>query len=86
MVGVEDASTHFTSVRGAMYGSGHPLRALSRKTQRIVTVWHRGPDDAPDKLLAPVYSVVTERIPEMIGPEDEFYQRFGHLAVKVKNL
>ncbi|HSW80346.1 MAG TPA: hypothetical protein VLG47_06225 [Candidatus Saccharimonadales bacterium] len=87
MVGSEDAGSLAASPYGAMYGSDHNgLSLLREKTVALQYIWVRGPltriIEADPSL--PIHTLVHEPIPEQIRREDEFFRRFGHLAVRVQ--
>jgi orotate phosphoribosyltransferase len=77
IVGVEDITTEFTSLMGAL-----ELPVLRSKTQGIVSVWRRGTPDIERDIGIPVSWLAEEAVPNMITPNQPFYKKYAHLAVK----
>lgn len=76
-VGVEDVTTTFTSIKGALL-----LPELQEKTLGAVAVWRRGQSDSERQINIPVHWLIEEPLPNHITTEHPFYKRYGHRAVR----
>lgn len=77
LVGIEDVTTTFTSLAGAM-----ELPLLDQKTRAITAIWRRGSKEIERRLPVPIHWLVEEYMPNIMGPYHPFRLQHGYKAVR----